>query len=276
MSRPSVATSLTYVAAIILVFPFLAPVIWALIASFSTNNLITLNSLALPDSLHVENYVNAWTNSDMGVFVWNSLIVAVSSSLLITVAATGLGYALARLSFKGQRVLYVAIVAAIGLPIYAYLLALVGVVRGIGQIDSLLGVIVVTSAVFLPVPTLLIHGFFKVLPSEVVDAARVDGASDWRVFRSIMLPLARPALLTVMIFGFVWAWNDVLIPVMLLGSPEKFTIPYGIAALRPSDFRTDYVSVFAGSMLSTIPMLGIYMFFQRRFVAGLTWGSSVG
>ena len=92
----------------------------------------------------------------------------------------------------------------------------------------------------------------------------------------IMAPLARPGILTALIFAFVWTWNDVLLPVVFLQSPDQFTIPYGIAALRPADFRQDYVSVFAASIISTVPMVIIWLFLQRRFIAGLTFGASKG
>jgi ABC-type glycerol-3-phosphate transport system permease component len=114
-------------------------------------------------------------------------------------------------------------------------------------------VILGNTALFLPVPALLMRSFFRTLPDELADAARLEGASEWRVFRDIMVPLARPGVLTALIFAFVWAWNDVLLPVVFLQSPDQFTIPYGIAALRPGDFRQDYVSVFAASIISTAP-----------------------
>ena len=116
-----------------------------------------------------------------------------------------------------------------------------------------MAVILATTATFLPVPTLLMRSFFQTLPEELADAARVEGASEWQVFFDIMAPLARPGVLTALIFAFVWAWNDVLLPVVFSAISDQFTIPYGIAALRPADFRQDYVSVFAASIISTVP-----------------------
>jgi multiple sugar transport system permease protein len=110
------------------------------------------------------------------------------------------------------------------------------------------------------------------VPEEFANAARVEGANEWQVFLQIMVPLARSGMLTVLIFAFVWAWNDILLPVAFLADPNALTVPYGIAALRPADFRQDYVSIFAGSFLSTIPMILIYVFLMRQFIQGISVG----
>ncbi len=245
-------------------------------ASLSTNNHITLNSLSPPSRLRFENYSFAWGEAKMSLYVRNSLIISVSSAILVAFLATMLGYALGRLDFPGKNLVLLIVISAIALPVFAYLIPLVRTIRGLHLPDARMAVILATTATFLPVPTLLMRSFFQTLPEELADAARVEGANEWQVFRQIMAPLARPGILTALIFAFVWGWNDVLLPVVLLQSPDQFTIPYGIAALRPADFRQDYVSVFAASMISTVPMVLIWVFLQRRFVAGLTFGATKG
>ena len=267
---------LSYLAALVLVAPFVLPAAWAFAASLSTNNAITLDPLRPPAELHFENYAYAWNEGQIGRFVANSLFVSVSGALLIAALATMLGYALGRLEFPGKRLVFVLVVAGIALPVFAYLIPLVRTVRGLHLPDPRLAVILGNTALFLPVPALLMRSFFRTLPDELADAARLEGASEWQVFRDIMVPLARPGVLTALIFAFVWAWNDVLLPVVFLQSPDQFTIPYGIAALRPGDFRQDYVSVFAASIISTAPMILIWVFLQRRFIAGLTFGATKG
>lgn len=265
-----------YVIALLLVFPFALPALWGFMASFSTNQQITLNSLALPDRLYFENYVYAWQQARIGTFVLNSLVISISSALLIAILASALGYVLARLDFPGRRIVLAMVLAAIAMPVYAYIVPLSHLVRDLGLANTYTAVILTTTATFVAVPTLLMRSFFQTLPEELADAARVEGANEWEVFRQIMVPLAFPGILTALIFAFVWSWNDLLLPVIFLQSPDKFTIPYGIAALRPADFRQDYVSVFAGSMISTAPMILIYAFLMRRFIEGLSMGSSKG
>lgn len=274
--RFNVGSLLPYILTIALASIFALPALWALMASFSTNQQITLNSLRPPDRLHFENYTHAWKQAQIGTFVFNSLTVALSSAIIITVLATMAGYALARLYFPGKPLVIVVLLSAIIMPVFSYVVPLSRLFRGWGLTNSLVPVILATSAIFLPVPVLLMRSFFNQLPEEIADAARVEGASEWQVFRHIMAPLARPGILTSLIFTFVWAWNDVLLPIVFIQAPDKFTIPSGIAALRPAAFRQDYVSIFAASMISTIPMILIWLFLQRRLIAGLTFGASKG
>jgi ABC-type glycerol-3-phosphate transport system permease component len=265
-----------YLLTIALASIFALPTLWALMASLSTNQQITLNSLAPPRRLHFENYSYAWRQAQIGTFVINSLIIAVTAAILITIMATLAGYALAKLYFPGKSIIILVLLSAIIMPVFSYIVPLSRLFRDWGLTNSLTPVILATSAIFLPVPTLLMRSFFGQLPEEISDAARVEGSSEWQVFRHIMVPLSRPGILTSLIFAFVWAWNDVLLPIVFIQNPDKFTIPAGIAALRPAAFRQDYVSIFAASMISTVPMILIWIFLQRRLIAGLTLGSSKG
>ena len=265
-----------YALVVVLAIPFVFPSLWVLMASFSTNTQITMDSLALPDRLYVENYVHAWTGAKFSSFVYNSLAVSGSVSLFIGILATMLGYAVSRLDFPGRRLILLLIMMAIVTPVFSYLEPLTRVVRQLGLADSLTAVILTTTATFLPVPTLLMRSFFLQLPEELGDAGRVEGASEWDVFRHIMAPLARSGILTVLIFAFLWSWNDLLLPAVFIQSPDKYTIAYAVTTLRPAGFRTDHVVMFAASIISTGPMIVVYLLLMRRFIAGLTVGGLRG
>ena len=265
-----------YALVVVLAIPFVFPSLWVLMASFSTNTQITMDSLALPDRLHVENYTLAWTGAKFSSFVYNSLAVSGSVSLFIGILATMLGYAVSRLDFPGRRLILLLIMMAIVTPVFSYLEPLSRVVRQLGLADSLTAVILTTTATFLPVPTLLMRSFFLQLPEELGDAGRVEGASEWGVFRYIMAPLARSGILTVLIFAFLWSWNDLLLPAVFIQSPHKYTIAYAVTTLRPAGFRTDHVVMFAASIISTGPMIVVYLLLMRRFIAGLTVGGLRG
>ncbi len=265
-----------YVLVVLLAIPFVFPSLWVLMASFSTNTQITMDSLALPDRLYVENYTYAWTGAKFSRFVYNSLAVSGSVSLFIGILATMLGYAVSRLDFPGRRLILLLIMMAIVTPVFAYLEPLSRVVRQLGLANSRTAVILTTTATFLPVPTLLMRSFFLQLPEELGDAGRVEGASEWGVFRYIMAPLARSGILTVLIFAFLWSWNDLLLPAVFIQSPDKYTIAYAVTTLRPAGFRTDHVVMFAASIISTGPMIVVYLLLMRRFIAGLTVGGLRG
>ena len=265
-----------YTLVVVLAIPFVFPSLWVLMASFSTNTQITMDSLALPDRLYVENYTYAWTGAKFSRFVYNSLAVSGSVSLFIGILATMLGYAVSRLDFPGRRLILLLIMMAIVTPVFSYLEPLTRVVRQLGLADSLTAVIITTTATFLPVPTLLMRSFFLQLPEELGDAGRVEGASEWGVFRYIMAPLARSGILTVLIFAFLWSWNDLLLPAVFIQSPDKYTIAYAVTTLRPAGFRTDHVVMFAASIISTGPMIVVYLLLMRRFIAGLTVGGLRG
>jgi len=268
--------AIPYLVTLLLAATFALPALWALLASLSTNQQITINSLGLPDRPHFENYSNAWVDAKIGTYVFNSLIIATVSACLIALFATLLGYALGRLIFPGKRLVVFVLLSAIIMPVFGYIVPLSRLIRDLHLSNTFPAVILATTAIFLPVPALLMRSFFEQLPDEIADAARVEGASEWQVFLDIMAPLARPGILTSLIFAFVWTWNDVLLPIVFIQDPDKFTIPAGIAGLRPAAFRQDYVSIFAASMISTIPMILIWVFLQRRLIAGLTLGASKG
>ena len=153
-----------YALVILLAVPFVFPSLWVFMASFSTNTQITMDSLALPDRLYVENYIHAWTGAKFSSFVYNSLAVSGSVSLLIGFLATMLGYAVARLDFPGRRLLLLLIMMAIVTPVFSYLEPLARMVRNLGLSNTRTAVILTTTATFLPVPTLLMRSFFQTLP----------------------------------------------------------------------------------------------------------------
>ena len=240
MSSSNLTRYALYIFVIVLAVPFVFPTLWVVMASFSTNTQITMDSLALPDRPYVENYIHAWTGAKFSTFVYNSLAVSGSVCLIIGVLATMLGYALAWLDFPGRRLLLLIIMMAIVTPVFSYLEPLARVVRSLGLSNSRTAVILTTTATFLPVPTLLMRSFFQTLPGELGDAGRVEGASEWGVFRYIMAPLARSGILTVLIFAFLWSWNDLLLPAVFIQSPDKYTIAYAITT--PQAGRLPYRS----------------------------------
>ena len=253
---------------------FAAPVLWVLLASLSSNSLLARR--AVPIGLDFFNYVAAWTDAQIGRFVFNSLLISISTTVIMTVLATMAAYGLSRTRLRFRPLFTGLLTVGLVAPVFTYVVILIGAIGDLGLLNNRLALILVSSAVFIAVPLLLLISFFREIPGELLDAARVDGASEWQVFRSIATPLARPAIVTSLIFGFVWAWNDLFLPVVFLQSPVLYTIPQGIISLRRDAYTPDYVRTFAAAIISTVPMIVLYRELARRAGSAITGGALKG
>jgi raffinose/stachyose/melibiose transport system permease protein len=267
----SVAVSIaTYLLAAV----FAAPVLWVAVASLSTNS--QLAQTPIPFGLNFVNYVSAWVDAQIGVFVFNSLLVSLSTTVIMTVLATMAAYAVSRTRLPLKGVFIGVLTIGLIAPIFTYIVSLLSDISTAGLLDNRLALILVSAIVFIAVPLLLLIGFFREIPGELLDAARVDGASEWAVFWRVAVPLARPAIVTSLIFGFVWTWNDLFLPAVFLQDPTLYTIPQGIISLRSNAYTADYVRTFAAAMISTVPMILLYRELARRAGSAITGGALKG
>ena len=262
------------VATYLLAMVFAAPVAWVLLASLSSNS--ALARAAVPVGVNFVNYASAWIDAHIGLFVFNSLLISLSTTLIMTVLATMAAYGLSRTRLRLRRVFTATITIGLVAPIFTYVVILIGAINNLGLLNNQLALILVSSAVFIAVPLLLLMSFFREIPGDLLDAARVDSASEWQVFWSIAAPLARPAIVTSLIFGFVWTWNDLFLPVVFLQDPTLYTIPQGIISLRRDAYTPDYVRTFAAAIISTVPMIVLYRELARRAGSAITGGALKG
>jgi ABC-type glycerol-3-phosphate transport system permease component len=269
--RRTAAIVLTIIAAI----AFAGPVIWIAVASLSTNAQINTDPLGV-GGLHFENYVDAWNQAHIGQFVLNSVLVSIGSSLVIAFVATCAGYAIARLRFPGRSLVTALVLVALAAPVITYVQALSDLATDWHLLDLRSSIVVVNAGIFVAVPTLVITSFFRRLPEELMEAARLDGASERQTFTRVMVPLARPAIILALTFAFVWAWNAILVPVVLLQSPDKYTIPQGLSSLRNDAYTPNFARVFAAAIISALPMVALYWQLERRSVEVLAAGSVRG
>jgi ABC-type glycerol-3-phosphate transport system permease component len=268
--RAALVSMATYALALL----FATPLIWVVLASLSTNADLLTSPIAV--GLRFVNYASAWSDAQIGRFVFNSLVIACSTALLTTSVATLAGYALARTPIPGRALFLALVTIGIVAPVFTYITILTDTVVNAGLLNNRLTVVVVSTATFVAVPTLLMLAFFRDVPEELLDAARVDGATEWQVFWRIATPLARPALIASLVFCFVWSWNDLFLPVVFLQDTREFTIPQGIVALRNDAFTPDYVRMFAASVISTVPMVLLYRQLSRRTGSTIAAGALKG
>jgi N-acetylglucosamine transport system permease protein len=253
--------------------------IWVVLTSLKTNQEIySIKTLfGLPAKFQWINYVNAWTRSHMGNFFLNSVIVTVVSVLLIDLLASMASYILGRFKFVGSRPILVGFIAGTAIPVQLILIPLYLMYIDIGLNDTLIGLILVYTAVSLPFSVLVLTGFFRTLPQELEEAAILDGASEFGVFWKVMAPLAMPGIITVSIFNFLDIWNEYMIALILIKTPTKNTVPLGLYNLKwTQEYAADWAGLFAGLVIVMIPTILAFLLLQNRITRGMTVGALKG
>ena len=253
------------VAALFTVLPFIWVVSGSLrgIADFQSNP-----GAWLPSAPTLENYGKLFTNSGFGGYLVNSLVVAAITVGGNVIGGSLAGYALAKLEFRGKRFAFGAVLVALMMPFSATFVPQFMVTVNLGLIDTLLG-IALPSAV-LPISVFIVRQYASSIPEELLEAARIDGASELRIFAQIFLPLAGPALATATIMAFLASWNNFIWPLIVAQNSSTYTLPVGLAATQQAAQNvTDYGLVLAGAVLVMLPVLVLFLFLQRYFVQGI-------
>jgi raffinose/stachyose/melibiose transport system permease protein len=236
----------------------------------STADLFT-DPLGLPLPPTVDGYVRAWTDASFGTYFANSLFVTVSSVALSTAVSLLAAYALARWRFRGASLLESTFLSGLMIPVMLAILPMFYLMDDLGLVDSSWSLVLIYAANGVPFSIFVIAAFFRQLPGELEEAARIDGAGPLATFFHVMLPLVRPAVATVIVFRFVPIWNDFLFPLVLLRSSEKYTLPVGLTTFF-GEFSTDWSSLFAGLVIATVPLILLFIIATKHIVSGLTAG----
>jgi N-acetylglucosamine transport system permease protein len=250
------------------------PLGWALISSFKSDHEILTDPWGLPATLRFDNFVRAWTDASIGRYFLNSVIVVAGSLTLTMLLGAMAAYVLARYEFPGARLVYVVFVGGMMFPVFLALVPLFFVVRNSGLLGTLPGLMLVYAAYSLPFTVFFLTAFFRTLPTSVAEAGLIDGCGPFRLFFRVMLPMARPGLISVGIFNFLSHWNQYILPVVLVnGDESKYVLAQGLAALAVNEgYAGDYSRLFAGLTIAMLPVLVVYLVFQRQVQSGLTAG----
>lgn len=266
--------ALKYIGLTLLTLLWLLPVIAALITSFRTMDDITLNGFwSLPNQLVLDNFITAWTNARVSRYLLNSFIITLPALVGMLFLSSLSAYALARFRFRGNLFLYFMYVAGTMLPFQILMLPVFRLTNTLGLFDTYAGLILIHTAFQLGFCTFVLRNFMRTVPHEILDAARVDGCSEFRIYWQIILPLTLPALAALATLEFTWVFNDYLWAIILLRSDTLRPVTAGLATLR-GQFNTDWPVITAGALLATVPTLIVFVFLQRYFIQGLTLGSS--
>ena len=256
--------------ALIALFPLYWMVTTALTPSGAA---IQVPPTLIPSEPTLDNFVRLFEQAPVILWAINSLIIAVAIMIGHVIFDSMAGYAFAKKRFRGKNLLFILIVGSLMIPVHVTLVPRFILVSEIGLVNNPLGVILPSIADVFGI--FLMRQFISSLPSELGDAARVDGASEWQVFWRIVMPLSRPAVATVAIFSFVGAWNAFLWPLIVLSKRELLTLPVGVATLQ-QEFTQNIGMVMAGAAVGAIPMIILFLLFQRYFLEGVRVGGIKG
>jgi len=258
------------------------PMIWVAYSSLKPDDAIFRDTFALPAAgdLRWDNYTRAWQEARFGDYFFNSVLVTAVSVTLIVYLGAMAAYALARFRVPGGPVVFWLFLAGLMIPAQLAMVPLFFELRALGLLNSRTGLILVYVANGLPFAIFILAGFFRSLPRTLYEAAIIDGCGEFDAFRRVMLPLARPGLVTVAIFQFIGVWKEYFFAFMLIGGDVEGTartLPLGLANLAiTAQYRSDYGMLFAGLVLVTIPILIVYVALQKHLVKGVTAGALKG
>ncbi len=258
------------------------PVIWLFFTSLKKDREIFLYPFKVPalGELQWVNFFNAWTKGHFGSYFLNSTIVTVLTVSLTLLVAAMAAYALARFTFKGARPLFFYFLAGLMIPLQLAIVPLFFQMKGMHLLNSRFGLLTVYVAFGMPFSIFILTGFFKSLPSSLHESALIDGCTEFSAFWHVMLPLARPGLITVGIFTFLGTWNEFFMAFMFLsgkGSENLRTLPLGLANITiVSQYRSDWGMAFAGLVLMMLPTMIVYIVLHKRITKGITIGALKG
>jgi N-acetylglucosamine transport system permease protein len=249
------------------------PLLWTLLSSFKTTSEIFASPFSLPKNWSFDNYVSAWTSAGIGRYFLNTVIVVGCALVIVMTLGAMCAYVLARYKFFGNRFIYYLMLAGLTFPILLAIVPLFFVLRNLGLLNTMPGLIVVYVAFALPFTVFFLYPFFRALPNEMSEAADIDGAGEWRKFFQVMLPMARPGMAAVAIFNFLGLWNQFLLPIALNTKKNNYVLSQGMAEFASqAGYNVDFGRLFAAVVITILPVAVVYVLFQRQLQGSVGQG----
>jgi ABC-type glycerol-3-phosphate transport system permease component len=274
--RRQPALLLAYVILILYAFISLYPILWMFFMSLKTDVEVHTNLLGLPQEWLWEHYLHVLTTTRVPQYILNSAWISAVTVLGILAFALPAGFAFGQLKFKGNNALFLLLLAGIMIPGQTTILPLFLQMKRFDLLDTPWAMIIPYIAAGLPFATFLMRGFYRSLPKELADAAVVDGASLYRVFWDVMMPLTRPAISTLIVFYFMWTWNEFLWAMLVMNRDIYKTVTVGVFTTFQRQYMFDWPLLTTGLVIVTAPIILVYLIFQRQFIQGLTAGALKG
>ena len=260
--------------AISLCLIFLIPVFWVLFCAFqSPEHLFGFPPSFDPRQFSLTNFQAVFETGDVPRYAMNSLIVATTSSLITVFASSMAGFALAKYRFLGRQFIFLLIISVLLVPLQVLMVPVFLVLKALGWINNLIGIIIPPAAT--ATGTFMMRQYILGIPDELLEAARLDGASHWKIYRHVILPLSAPALGAIGILSFTWRWNDYLWPLIVISNQQNFTLQLSLANLVGTN-TVEWGTLLAYATLAMVPVLIVFLCFQRYFIRGSLAGGVKG
>jgi ABC-type glycerol-3-phosphate transport system permease component len=272
-ARKQISRTITYAILILLAIILAFPLVWMVLTSFKNQREVF--SSFLPKSLDFSNYLRVWTALDLPRHLANSVYVTLLTVTIVVVVSTLAGYVFARYQFRWRDVIFYVFLGAMMIPGQAILIPMFTFLKSLNLLNSLTGLSLSFLGGSVAFAIFLMRAFFRTLPSELGDAGKIDGCTDFGVFRFVYLPLARPGIATVTIFQFMGTWNEFMFSTTFISSPDLKTIQPALYQ-AVGRYSTDYTALSSGLVLAIIPIVVLYLLLQQHFIKGLTAGALKG
>jgi len=243
-------------------------------SSFKTNQTVFQKLWSLPERLNLENFINAWSNLSFSLYTFNSVFVVMISVFLIIILSAPASYALTRMKMRFAQPITFFYLAGMGVPFQLLIIPLFKIMGFLNLTNTLYGLIIIYTTLSIPFTIFLLTGFFLSIPSELEDAAYIDGCNEFQTFFKIMVPMATPGIVTAAIFNFIGLWNEYMLALIFITGKENKTLSLGLYSLYSGlQYTSDWVSIFAGSVLFMIPTIIIFIILSERLISGITLGA---
>lgn len=267
-------TFIKYAVVLLITFSMLVPFLWMLSASFKTNlEVFEFPIQWIPETFHFENYANVWEIANYPRLFFNSVKLTVIITVLQIITSTLAAYAFSKITFPERDVLFLLYLATLMVPYQVVMIPQFSIIRKMGLTNTHLALILIQA--FTPMGVFLIKQFYDGIPNELIEAARIDGLNEFGIYRKIMVPLSKSAIVSLAILTITATWNDFLAPLIYISDKDLYTIQLGLRNLC-SEYTTEYGQIMAASVLSVIPIFILYCFCQRFFEEGMVSGAVKG
>jgi len=273
-SRSSILKFLIYTLLVFLSAVFLMPIVWVIFSSFKpAGELFTWPPTLLGRNPSLDNYTQAFAAGDFGRWFLNTVVVSVLATVLTVIVNIMAGYVFAKYEFKGKKLLFGMVMVTLMIPLEVIMIPIFKVIVSTHLYNNLWGLII--PAVASPTAVFLVKQYYEPIPDALMEAARIDGASEMQILMRIMLPLAKPIISVLCIFSFMWRWNDYLWPKLVINSKTKYTLQLALANFS-GEYSVDWSSLLAMSVISMIPVLVVFLTLQKYIIGGMTAGGVKG